>query len=254
MSIKDFLDVPIFGSLLSDDTETVGIGGFDLEVRVRDNINFTSTAPTSYVEDGSFINDHIILDPTIFTIEGEVSDIVIKPNRSNNIFKSDLPNIATFTQFLPSRTQSELQNIESFVETASDTIDKLDSISNINNVYDLLQGTIDGLSPQRSFFQFIKTIHESKLLITIQTMYGTFSNFRIVSSSLSKVDDNYTTYSLALQQIRFATTETTTIAKDASNPTGDASTQTQGTSNKGTVQGSKVGEEKERSFLSTIIG
>ena len=72
--IQDFAK-QIFGYERTDDRQEIGIGGFTADVRVNESIQMTSDAPDNYVEDGSVINDHVINNPIVLSIDGEVADI-----------------------------------------------------------------------------------------------------------------------------------------------------------------------------------
>jgi hypothetical protein len=252
--IGDFINESIFGSLLSSDTQTIGIGGYTAEVRIRDQMTLTSTAPTSYLEDGSFVQDHIINDPISFSLTGEIADIIIQSGINNNAFVSPLGDIGSITGFGTSFTASQQQVIDKAITSISDTVDKVNNASP-NDIFGLFQGLASDGSVSGSFVQFIKSIHASKTLISIQTAFGTMDNMRITSCTFDQVDNNWTNYSMTLQEIRFAKIETVSVEETPTKtPTGDASTQTQTAAEKGTVSGSTPNSTQEQSFLSTVLG
>jgi hypothetical protein len=252
--IGDFINESIFGSLLSSDTQTIGIGGYTAEVRIRDQMTLTSTAPTSYLEDGSFVQDHIINDPISFSLSGEIADIIVQSGTNSSPFISPPGIVGEITGFSLPYTASQQQVIDTAITSVSNAIDDFEA-SSPSDIFGLFQGLASDGSVSGSFVQFIKSIHASKTLISIQTAFGTMENMRITSCTFDQTDNNWTNYSMSLQEIRFAKIETVAVEETpAKSPTGDASTQTQTAAEKGTVSGTTPSTTQEQSFLSTVLG
>ena len=150
--IGDFIKESIFGSLLSSDTQTIGIGGYTAEVRIRDQMILTSTAPTSYLEDGSFVQDHIINDPISFSLTGEIADIIVQSRINNNAFVSPLGDIGSIIGFGTSFTTSQQQVIDKAITSISDTVDKIAN-ANPSDIFGLFQGLASDGSVSGSFVQ-----------------------------------------------------------------------------------------------------
>jgi len=104
MAIIDYLNRPFEQT----DKEEIGIGGFTALVRVNESTSLTSQAPTIYLEDGSFAQDHIILDPMVLTIDGDVSEIHIKQSAFSEEQSRINANVGVIAQYLPSKTQMQV--------------------------------------------------------------------------------------------------------------------------------------------------
>ena len=104
-----------------DEKQTVGIGGFNLDVRFDSSINFTTVAPENYVEDGSVINDHIINDPITLSISGEVADIHLKPKFDDFVLETIREKVQ-FKVINTVLTKQQQQKIQSVVDKISSVV------------------------------------------------------------------------------------------------------------------------------------
>lgn len=118
-SINDFLSRQ-FPDRTSQNLTSVEIEGFQTLVRVTENVRRTATTTFSYVEDGSFVSDHIISDPIVISISGNVSDIHVVGDPVAKFLGSVQDDISDINQFLPSRTQTQLTKISAIANDIAD--------------------------------------------------------------------------------------------------------------------------------------
>lgn len=189
-----------------DEKQTVGIGGFNLDVRLESNINFTMVAPENYVEDGSVINDHIINDPITISISGEVADIHIKPVFDDFVLETLREKIqfkvinTVFTKQQQQRIQKVVDKISSAVKLVEKGLDIYDRFNNRNKIKSSVR------TAQDDFFDYIESIYLNKKLITIEMPFRNYENMLITSLSISRNNETNQKlkYSLTAKEIRFA--------------------------------------------------
>jgi len=249
--IKDFNKS--FG-INKDDKVSIGIGGWIADVRINESIELTSDVPDNYVEDGSVIHDHIINNPIVLNIEGEVSEVNIKSkfidetsikyidktqNILNNVFPARLTNQAT-------------QKIKSLIINANDYYSQLEHYAkSVQNLYNIFKNDSKTISLQKEFIDFLNRIYYSKELITIETPFGIYKNMRIVSISLTRENIAYQAikYKITAKEVRFAETIFVDKNKYFKNPSESTKGKVKSQSDKGSVQGKKV----HQSLLYTLF-
>lgn len=189
-----------------DEKQTVGIGGFNLDVRFDSSINFTMVAPENYVEDGSVTNDHIINDPITLSISGEVADIHIKPKFDDFVLETIREKVqfkvinTVLTKQQQQKIQSVVDKIQSVVKLANKGFDIYNRFNNRNKPISKVR------TVQDDFFDFLESNYINKRLITIEMPFRNYENMLITSLTITK--DNSTNqklkYSLSAKEIRFA--------------------------------------------------
>lgn len=189
-----------------DEKQTVGIGGFNLDVRLDSSINFTMVAPENYVEDGSVINDHIVNDPITLSISGEVADIHIKPEFDDFVLETLREKIQfkVINTVLTKQQQQKIQSVVDKVTGALKLVKKgLDIYNRFNNRN---EPTPKYRTIQDDFFDFLELNYINKRLLTIEMPFRNYENMLITSLTITK--DNSTNqklkYSLSAKEIRFA--------------------------------------------------
>lgn len=249
--IKDFAK-QIFGYERTDDRQQIGIGGFTADVRVNESIQMTSDVPDNYVEDGSVINDHVINNPIVLSIDGEVADINEKVVFAPPILLEAIDKAAEVISntYLGQKTLQMIQKVEKIAEPITKAYDAIDdALDKGQQVYDFFSGQKEK-TIQNDFFDFLNQIYYSKQLISIEMPFRTYTNMRI--TSLTIVRDNTTEqalkYKLTAKEVRFAKT----ILVDSKQyfqkaPSSSVKGKVADKENKGVVEGEK------KSFLGTIL-
>lgn len=249
--IKDFAK-QIFGYERTDDRQQIGIGGFTADVRVNESIQMTSDVPDNYVEDGSVINDHVINNPIVLSIDGEVADINEKVVFAPPILLEAIDKAAEVISntYLGQKTLQMIQKVEKIAEPITKAYDAIDdALDKGQQVYDFFSGQKEK-TIQNDFFDFLNQIYYSKQLISIEMPFRTYTNMRI--TSLTIVRDNTTEqalkYKLTAKEVRFAKT----ILVDSKQyfqkaPSSSVKGKVTDKENKGVVEGEK------KSFLGTIL-
>lgn len=245
-------------ALESSQVEEVGIGGFTLFARINDSTTYETQAPTSVVEDGSFIGDHLINAPIKISISGDVSDVFLNPP-AQSLSTPRLPTVGQISTYVPGRTVSQLQRVGAVINTAADRYRAIDSaIKNGRNAFDFA-GNKAGTKPIREqFIDYIEALHYGKQLVAISMPYRVHDSMAITNVTITRDNQrNALSFSLTAQKRRIAQTIFVPISEFYRKPSPAVASQTAGVSDKGVQSpesGDGAGDRKEKSVLSAVLG
>jgi hypothetical protein len=252
MSIRDYL-----GSQFdSDEQEAVGIGGFTTTARVRERVLRSASVPTTFLEDGSHINDHIIRNPLTLSIEGNVSDAFFMPNPAIAALQAAQEQVGNITQYAPARTQAQVSRVSGLANDFTNAIDKVDSFIESSSRVASYLGLQDDTAKSNieNFIDTMESLQEGEQLISIDMPFRTYDQMYITSLEITRTNQtNSLDFTMELQQFRFADTIFVEISA-ASNPSSATNGQTEGSKDKGVQEGAEVTESLASSLKSGIKG
>lgn len=250
--VRDYLNEKAGKLLKSDDEEFIGIGGYVAGVRLKEDITYTSTVTTNTVEDGSEVNDHIINNPIIINLEGEIGDLEKIPDPILQAYKKVMREAGVVTKYLPKRTQSQISKINSYVLKANDILNKVDSIIDDGmQIYRLFK-PLTTKKETVKFFEHFENLHNTKQLIDVDMRFRTYRNMRIVSFTIINDGGNYVSYNMTLQEVRFAKLKVESSGKYIKKSSKSIKAQTKKATKKGDVTTKKATETKKSSLLKNI--
>jgi len=235
--VSDFLS-----SKISDVPKSeIGIGGFTAFVRVNDSTHFESEIPATPLEDGSVVNDHIILKPLRISIEGDVSDVHVRASPLIRQLQTKSAEIGNFTSlFAPAATQSQLSKVAEYANTALDAVHALDNmIGKGRQLLDMFGNHDARKSNQNKFVDYMEAAHLGRQLIDIDMPYRQRTNMRITSFTLSTDNqDNSTSFTIEAEKMQFAELIYANVA--AKKPSAGTGGQLETKKDKGAQHGKKV--------------
>ena len=204
----------------NDQAEIIGIGSFNTLARISEKINRTRATPTSYLESGEPVNDHIIREPLSIQITGEVSDVFAGPVRANQIVRSAQASLGLVVQYLPTRTQSQISKVSALANDVSNAIEKADRLISPSNFASFISFSNDGGRTNiERFIDTMEGIYASDKLINVDAPFRSYKN---MSLSVFDYERNNTTSSLSfnLQFVQFRFVESIFVVGDrpAKNP------------------------------------
>lgn len=226
----------------------IGIGNFTALVRVSESYKLTADAPATPVEDGSFVNDHIILKPLVLHIEGEVSDVHLVASpivRGFQRIQAEVGNV--ISQYAPARTQAQLSRASALANDAADAVRKIDNLLDTGEQILNLFGNNDADSKtvQEQFLDAMESLYYGKQAIAIDMPFRRHDNMVLTLVDISYNNEiGATSFTIEALQIKFAElqfVETTT-------PSAALEGQIDGLTDGGTQEGTKIVE----SFASSI--
>lgn len=185
--------------------QEVGIGGFRLFARTSEQVQRTAQAPTSALEDGALVSDHVIIDPMVITIQGTVADIYLEP-RPEDVVSRYSAKVGMISSFLPERQQAQLAQATMLATGARDAVRRVsDLIEAGGNAVEMF-GDKSGEPPLRQqFLDFIEATFEGKAPITISTKYRDNEQMIILSLGITRGNEiEADQFSLTAQRVEFA--------------------------------------------------
>jgi len=238
MSIRDYIDSQ-FGS---DEQESVGIGGFTTAARVRERVSRSASVPTTFLEDGTHVNDHIIRNPLALSIEGSVSDSFSMPNPTVAAIQAAQVKVGNITQYLPSRTQAQLSRVSGLINDFTNAVDQVDNFIKATNIPTGYLGLQDSTAKSNigNFIDTMEALQDSEQLISIDMPFRTYGQMYITSLEITRTNETSAIdFAMELQQFRFSDRAFAEITA-ASNPSTATNGQTAGSKDKGVQEGEKV--------------
>jgi hypothetical protein len=185
-------------------TGEVGIGGFKAFARIRETTNYKSTAPATFLEDGSPVQDHIINEPITITIDGSVGDVYIVKSPIEARINQVNETLGKTGIYLPLKTQSQIQKANALISDFRDRVRQVDRV--IETGRDVLNfGSESGVkSDQEKFIDMMEAYHDSRTLVVIDMPFRRLTNMRITDLSITRdANNNALTFKLSAQKIRF---------------------------------------------------
>lgn len=243
-------------SLGSSSTEEVGIGGFTFFARVNDSTTYATQAPTSVVEDGSYIGDHLINDPIQVSISGDVADVFVAA-RARSQSEKRLPTVGVVNSFRPGRTPSQSQRVARIIDTLDDRRRDIDErLGNGLPAKQVTGSTATGKSYREQFIDFIESVHYGKQLVSISMPYRVHDDMAITSVVVTRDNQRRAlTFSLTAQKFRIAKTLFVNASQFYRKPAPAVKSQVAGTADKGAqTPESGAGAKKQKSVLTAVLG
>jgi len=225
-------------------TKRIGIGGFSALVRIEERTSKTSDSPMTPVEDGSFVNDHIILNPVRLSIQGDVSDIFVEPSPILAELKRTQSTVGKITQYAPPKTQSQVQQANALANDIADVVRAADALIGAGESVVNFFGNKDNSSKgnRELFIDAMDSLFYGKQLFPIETEYRLYENMVMTSFEVRHNNSTESTqFSIEAIEFRFATTVFTELAS-APNPADGTNGQLQVETSKGAQTGEKVDE------------
>lgn len=230
----------------------VGIAGFSLYAAVNETVNLKADAPTSVVEDGSSLNDHIINAPVTVSIDGIVGDVF---RRESSVFNRVTPvsnTLGLITSFFPRFTAFQNQVVDKIQNTVSTAIGSINSILQAGNPLNAIVGNLDTASKtlQEQFIDAVENIYYGKQIIPLDVGGRRYESMVITSVTFTKSNvDTSISFKIEAQKFTLAQTtfiEVEKVARADKNPSSALGGQTKDAKQIGTQSGVK----REQSFLS----
>jgi hypothetical protein len=247
--VSDYIN-GVFGD--ASGGQEVGIGGFTTLSRVSERVARTRDVPTTYLEDGSHINDHIIRNPLQIFIEGVVGDTFVLPSPLARALTDASADIGVITQYAQGRTATELQSIVALSNDVFTTVNQIDVIVESTQSFGNV-GFTGTKSNIEKFIDAMEGIHNSDSLIVIDAPGRTYENMVITSIDYDRDNTSKVlNFRIEAQQFRFAETGFAEVQQVAKNPASATNGQTAGAADKGPQEGDPVEEQEESFFYSTF--
>lgn len=230
-------------------SEEIGIGGFSLLCRVRETTTYSAETPDSTVEDGSFVNDHIILRPLTLEIEGNVSDVHIRRSPITEQAlrtRAEIGNVANLYE--PAFTSSQLQQVDALAVSVRDRLLRVGALIDGGRQAAEFFGNFDtdAKGIQERFIDHIEALHFGRQVIAIDMPYRRYETMVITEISTSRNNESDSIdFTMSARQIRLADTRFVDVEQPAEGVDGQLDSESD--------KGAQEGEDVERSLLNSIF-
>lgn len=193
------------GDVISASIIAEGTGGFHSDVKIQEKQVYDSIVPDIPIEDGSYINDHIILKPVILEVVGRVQPYYIE-QQSEKFTSRPSQIVNTLSGFLPRKTAFQLQQVRNNVINIIDTADSY--LSGFNNIFAFFKG--DKTDLMQIFNDFMVEIRNKKILVDIKMPFKTHKNMIITNFFITTNNEgNALDYEFTAKNIVVATSKFT---------------------------------------------
>ena len=245
--IRDYID----GQFRNEKKEEVGIAGFTAFVRIMEKTIRLSDVPTVYLEDGTPISDHIIRKPLTLIIEGNVSDVYVKPAIFDYAIKRVRQELGVISQYIPVRTDAQAFKIASFDNDFTNAVSKIDSAIEAGQQLTGYLGLTEKVVGRniKSFVDAMEAIFLGSTLISIDMSYNRYDRMRITRLETEKNnEDDSISFRMEAKQINYVS-EVLIPVKVVKAPSDNVDGQLDNEADKGVQDG----EDVPHSFISYIF-
>ena len=223
----------------------IGLAGFELSIEETQTMSLRSDVTDHYTELGNTINDHVALQPTVYSFSGKIGEKVNNYGKSGKSgFKQFTEQAITVISYLPVLT-STISSVQSRFANAGSSFGGLASaiLGGGLDIYEAYKIVNPPDTEQAKAFNFFRAMWLSKQPFSVETPWAFYNNMVITEMDFEQPADSklYTNFSGKVKQIRTITTQTAEV--DPSRfKNGKASNQITPVSKNGKVGGKNVPE------------
>lgn len=222
--------------------------GLYFDIIQEHSINLTSQITDNWMEDNSYINDHITNEPLIVNLRGISGEVVYIPSTNEGLLSNiqdDINNKYGRLQMPLNKLGALVQlypPVDNITQIAKNTVEYVEA--SYKRYKSIVRRFIDNgqkISRLKQIFSDLDNIRERKLALTVKTPYANFDNMYIQSVVLRQNNENYMTdIELTLKKANFVNSLTTVA--DQENREKVNFIQRQEVENHGFVQGKEAAE------------
>lgn len=234
----------------------IGIGGYSAFARVRERIALKATVPTSYVEDGSPTNDHIIREAEVVSIEGVIGDVYRGP--TTNILET-LPVVSTLGNidaYLPRVSSFQETVMSALRNTTNAAMRRINDLLGAGNQVNGILGNLDTSSKPlgEQFVDAMENLYYGGQLCSIDMPYRRYDNMVLTAVNIDRDNGgNAMSFSIEAQRFRIAQTTFASITRADKNPAPSSGGQTKDMKDIGTQSGKKTTGSQNTSMLGWLF-
>ena len=214
---KKYLDEKSEAMLMVADVK--GISGWMFDIPMGESISSKVSISKHYMENGSVVNDHAINEPDEITLSGLVGELVYRrPQGVEGALNDATSRLSAVNAYLGPMTQGATQKAALIASQAAYIANQAAAIAKrAKGVVDFFTGKDASLTLQQKAYLEITALQKTHQLVTVVTPWTVHYNMLIaqVTPSQDESSNDFSTFSVILQEARFTDIETTTF--DAGN-------------------------------------
>lgn len=154
------------------------------DITGNETISFQSDVTDNYTESNVSYQDHITMKPIIYTVEGEVGELVWYKNDSlESLLGGVEAKLTTLTTFLPSVSKK----MYSVMDKATKVINLVDSVDNFVSRILQLESADETDTKQRKIYHHLWLLWQARTPINITTPWRKLQNYVITNVEFSQL-------------------------------------------------------------------
>lgn len=223
---------------------TKGIANLRMDIIGDETLTIDSDVTDHYVESNTAYQDQISIKPKIYTVSGEVGELVwYQKDSASQIFGQVAQRLEGVVSFLPVRSKSfnqfkdKAMKVAQWVDTASNTASK---ISNLWN-----SATTGSISHQQQAYQELLAMRDGRKPVTIKTPWGILENYVITNLKLTQPKETKDKSLISITFKEFRTVSISTVKFDPEKYQGNAAFENQPKIDNGKTSGEDASISKE---------
>ncbi|MDE3073916.1 MAG: hypothetical protein KGJ86_00680 [Chloroflexota bacterium] len=188
-------------AIVRPDNPPPGIAGFVFAISNDETVELESDITDHFTEDNNPVQDHIALKPETVTVTGEVAEVVKSPPGAvgTNSVPNPLPDLPGLRPELSPGAQSAFDLGEE-----DDTVQSAEAAGSLYDFYQERLPQQPDQTKQGVAFGYFYQLWKGRMLCTVETPWGFFTNMAVqsVSSHQGPSTRNTTDFSIVFRKIR----------------------------------------------------
>lgn len=228
---------------------TQGLVNLRLDIVGDESLSAECDITDHYVESNTAYQDQISLKPKIYTINGEVGELVwYQKDNASQIFGQVAQRLEGIISFLPIRSKS-FNQMKSAVMKASQWVDTAsNAVSKISN---LMSGSFGSVTHQQQAYQELVAIRDNRQPVDVKTPWGILKDYAITSLKLTQPKETKDKSTISITFKQFRTTSVGKVEFDAKKYQGNAVYENEPKLDNGTTSGTDESISQEEVNTST---
>jgi hypothetical protein len=192
-----------------------GISGWVFDIPMGETLTSKVSISKHYMENNSVINDHAVNEPDEITLTGLVGELVYRqPQGVEGALQNATSRLGAVNAFLGPFTQGATQKAALIASQAAYVANQAKAIAKrAGNIVDFFKGEEATLTLQQKAYHEITALQKTHQRVWVLTPWTLHSNM-LISSVIAQQDEttnDYTDFSITVQEARFTDVETTTF-------------------------------------------
>jgi hypothetical protein len=216
LNVGDYLNKRI--SAIVSPKSAEGISGWVFDIPKSEQVKISNDITDHYMEDNSFINDHVVRKPIEITLSGLIGELVYKKPSG---FGADLSflsgSLSTIDSYMGDYSPQQLQKQQNLLGEIQKNYNFTNQIvQKTSNMIKAFAGDGQEKTLQELAYNDLLSLMEKNQLLKVQTPFAYFESMLIrdITFVQEEDSDSYSDISITLKEMRFAEISITKFDKN----------------------------------------
>lgn len=171
-----------------------------------ENGSFSAQITDHYLEDGEFVQDHVIFEPAKFSLTADVAELVYEKSAIEKYVQQVLDRLGILNVLTPAQSQSAKKAFAEYERLKSAALSVAKQFNDIAAFWD---SSKFGKNKQQEVFSLIRNMFYSRQVMKVQTPWAVFNSMIIESFEFNQDESTNTMSSVTLnmKEIRVVSTQ-----------------------------------------------